>query len=208
MQEIKLELIQDPFPHAIIRNFYNEEDLSLIWKELDFLTSPHKMVPSTVAGSAVVHNQELANNYAIDLDATYQDRNISNILRINRKIFNKQILDPIATSHPLLGHLNKHVHLDWTKIKYYENNQEYKSHTDGSRFTFCTYFYRKPKSFSGGDLWFEDFNYTIPIENNMVVFFVGCIKHASTSLIMDEFLSPFNGKGKYVMTQFLDFKFA
>ena len=27
-----------PFPHVIIDNFYNQEELELIWQELDFYT--------------------------------------------------------------------------------------------------------------------------------------------------------------------------
>ena len=34
MQNIEVTLYQTPFPHAIVDNFYNEEELELIWEEL------------------------------------------------------------------------------------------------------------------------------------------------------------------------------
>jgi hypothetical protein len=97
------------------------------------------------------------------------------------------------------------VNSDETLIRYYEHCDIYDGHYDHARFTVASYFYKEPKAFTGGDLHFEDFNYTISIKNNMVVFFVGnAIKHSSTHLIMNNDLPKFNGMGKYSMMQFLN----
>ena len=40
METLQAKAYTDPFPHLIIRNFYNEEELKLIWEELNFLTKP------------------------------------------------------------------------------------------------------------------------------------------------------------------------
>ena len=33
-----------PFPHLILENFYNEEELNLVWEELKFYTKPGKLL--------------------------------------------------------------------------------------------------------------------------------------------------------------------
>jgi Rps23 Pro-64 3,4-dihydroxylase Tpa1-like proline 4-hydroxylase len=206
-QPFEIELKQEPFPHAIIRNFYNQEELSLIWRELDFLTSPHKLEHTSLHGSNgkdQLTGLPLSESLGINLDQTYGDRKISDILRLNRKIFQPEIINSFVSLSPLLGHL-KMVNQDYTKIKYYENGNYYRKHTDDSRFTVVTYFHKEPKAFTGGDLHFDEYDYTIPIENNMLVFFVGCIWHSSLDVKMSGDYPKCSGYGKYVMNQFFDF---
>ena len=38
MQTLDTFLLKDPFPHMIVENFYNDDELKLIWEELDFYT--------------------------------------------------------------------------------------------------------------------------------------------------------------------------
>ena len=45
-EDIQAVLHTSPFPHVIINNFYNDEELKLIWQELDFYTQPNKLVPA------------------------------------------------------------------------------------------------------------------------------------------------------------------
>jgi len=209
MQETKIELIQDPFPHAIIRNLYSEEELSLIWRELDFYTYPSKLVDAMSTHGAMdsITLEPLPKHYAVELDVIHANkREMSDILTLNRRIFDPSITNAISQLSPLIWDI-KQINFDYTKIKYYENGEYYKSHTDGSRFTVLTYLYKEPKSFVGGDLYFEQFNYTIPIENNITVFFTGCIDHASTDIKMTDHINEkFSGYGKYTIAQFLDIK--
>ena len=43
-ENIKADTFVDPFPHAIFHNFYNDDELKLIWEELDFYTKPDKLL--------------------------------------------------------------------------------------------------------------------------------------------------------------------
>lgn len=204
----QLDLLQDPFPHAIIRNFYTNEELDLIFRELDFLNSPKKFLSAEHLGTAKdpISQMIKSKSNGLGLDETYANRSVSDILTINRKIFDKDLTEKFASLHPLMGHI-KQINLDFTKIRYYEDGDYYNQHYDTARFTVASYFFKEPKSFTGGDLHFPEFNYTITIENNMVVFFVGSILHTSTQLKMKNSILPFFKKekcGKYVMTQFLD----
>jgi Rps23 Pro-64 3,4-dihydroxylase Tpa1-like proline 4-hydroxylase len=188
--------ITEPFPHLIIEDFYSKDELKLIWRELDFLTSPNKLMPANLNGSIE------SNHLSVVLDHVYSNRSISDILIINRKALSKEIKDTFVGLDPLLAHVNL-VNSDLTKIKYYENYNGYKKHQDIARFTALTYFYKEPKAFEGGDLYFNDFNYTIKLKSNMLVLFVGALWHESlpVSLKQDGHIT---GNGKYTMTQFLN----
>ena len=37
MENIKAEVFDTPFPHVIFYNFYNQDELDLIWEELNFI---------------------------------------------------------------------------------------------------------------------------------------------------------------------------
>lgn len=209
MQELEILLPQQPFPHAVIKNFYTEEELSLIWKELDFFTSPDRMVPSSETGSFgrdPLSNIPTSNSHSVAIENFYVERECSDILRLNRKTFYPKIIEKIVTLNPVFLANLKRCNHDITKIKYYETGHEYAPHQDDFYGTFLTYFFKQPKSFTGGNLYFPDFDYTIPIENNMVVFFHGSVWHQSTSVTMTNNTQPFSGYGKYCMTQFLDWK--
>lgn len=208
IEHLKIALIKDPFPHAIIDNFYTEDELKLIWHELDFYTSPHKFWDATQTGGAIdkLTRMPLPKHYAIELDILYQSRrNVSDILTLNRKFFNADIVNAISELHPFMKGL-KQVNKDNTKIKYYEDGEYYKSHQDLARFTSVTYLFKEPKSFTGGDLFFEEYNYTIPIENNRLVFFTGCLLHASTDLKMnnEKKHQKCSGFGKYTISNFMN----
>ena len=41
METLNGNAYSDPFPHLVIKNFYNEEELELIWEELVFLSLIH-----------------------------------------------------------------------------------------------------------------------------------------------------------------------
>jgi len=200
-----VELLQSPFPHVIIRNFYSNKELTGIWKELDFLTKSNKFAsPANDDSRPDINGRILANNFNATLDQIYSsNRNNSEILKINRKIFAPEIIKIFDSLSPLVGHI-KYVNLDLTKIKYYETNNYYDSHYDTSRFTVLSYFFKEPKAFEGGNLYFKDYDYTLEIENNMLVFFVGCITHSSTPVIMSDGYGNFDGCGKYTMSQFLN----
>jgi Rps23 Pro-64 3,4-dihydroxylase Tpa1-like proline 4-hydroxylase len=208
MQELKIALLQEPFPHAIIDDFYDEKELKLIWQELDFYTHPDKFVPASEIGGATRNGEKLPKHSGMQLDHLYDtNRKISNILTCNRKVFNKEVIEAFASLSPLIWDI-KEASYDITIIKYYEDTDYYKFHRDGPRFTCLTYLHKEPKAFTGGDLHFHQFDYTIPIVNNRLIFFTGCIDHASTPIVMNEEYknNKYSGFGKYTITQFIGHK--
>ena len=81
-EQIQADAYETPFPHLILHNFYNDEELKLIWEELDFYTKPDKLLDVREYLGVV----DKTNAKAIYLDVVYPKkfRKLSNILTVNR----------------------------------------------------------------------------------------------------------------------------
>jgi hypothetical protein len=195
--------ITEPFPYLLIENLYSEKELAQIWQELDFLTYPSKLEPPENTASAYYYNLPLKKNSGLFLDNIYSKREISNILTINKKLFDKQILDEFSDLCFPYQNINN-TNLDVTLLSYYENGGYYKEHTDTALYTCITWFFKEPKSFSGGDFNFNQYDIKIEIKNNMTVIFPSFVAHSVDEIKMSEdFDSQLSGYGRYSMTQFL-----
>ena len=67
-ETLKLIRYEEPFPHIIVKNFYNEEELELIWEELNFYTKPGKLLKAEDFGGIVGYT----NSSALILRSTIQ----------------------------------------------------------------------------------------------------------------------------------------
>ena len=52
-EQLEAEIYCEPFPLMVVNNFYNQQELDLIWKELDFYTAPNKLVSAENYGGVV-----------------------------------------------------------------------------------------------------------------------------------------------------------
>lgn len=197
--------LSEPFPHLIVENMYNQEELDLIWEELNFLTKPQKFLQND-PGTATVDTTSASKSESksIYLDYIYKERSTSNILTVNRKLFLGGYLHIFSQISPLCSSA-KIQNLDRTKIRYYENDSEYLPHIDYYNYTCITFFYKKPKLFEGGELYFPEYNYTLDCDNNHMIIFPSCILHAAKKVIMHEDRIC-SGNGRYSMMQFLTWK--
>jgi len=200
---MKITNYNDSIPYIIIDDLYNENELSMIWEELNFLCHPIKFSFPTIYEAATDNEtgEILKNNELLRLDNVYSDRKYSNILSINRKIFKNEIMP----NHPHWTIKNDQITTDYTLISYYENGTYYKKHQDSSSLTALTWFYKSPKKFSGGDLILslDDEDILIEVKNNKCIIFPSIIHHAVTKINMDK---KDEGKlnGRICMTQFLE----
>jgi len=197
---------QNPFPHLIIEDLYDENELQLIWQELDFLCHSKKWKLPEETGSAYLNDKPSKNNFGLFLDgpnAIYTDRSISSILSVNRKILDKNIVKAYANLS--FGYQNLlTTNFDITLISYYENNHFYEKHKDDAIVTALTWFYKEPKSFQGGNLIFSNFNnHKIGVKNNRSILFPSFIIHEVENVHMLKF-NPYHGR--YCMSQFFHIK--
>ena len=82
----------------IIQNtdLYNESELEYVWEELNFTIKPKKLMDAKDYGGVI----ESTNAKALVLDDIYQNRQISNILTVNRKLFTSGVIDNFSEVNP------------------------------------------------------------------------------------------------------------
>ena len=203
METLQITLYANPFPLMVVENFYNEEELSLIWEELNFYTRPEKLLDAEGYGGIV----DRTNAKALILDEIYtkQYRNVSNILTINRKLFQCGVLDKFSEIHGCCSIANQSNH-DITKVRYYHDKEYYDPHTDkGFQFLAFSYFYKEPKKFTGGDLIFPSYDFKVSCKNNTTVIFPGWVEHGVRKVSIQN-SDYFDGWGRYCISSFFGFK--
>jgi hypothetical protein len=189
---MKFTAVKDPIPFLIIDNVFCKEEQVKIYKEIDFLSI--KLLEPVKTGSAKSKSETLKSNKGIFLDEFYAgDRIKSDILKINRKLFSSEIKKELKLCHYAYDLLDLTNH-DTTLLSYYGDNDSYFRHKDESVISMVTWFYKKPKNFTGGELIFTDFNLNINVENNRTVIFFGSYVHEVTKVILKDTTVPYSGR--------------
>jgi len=189
-------------PVMVIDDFYTPTELSLLWKEIDFLTAPEKFKPPQETGAAQDGEKYLKFANGIWVDNVYADRNMSNILTCNRKVFCNSFISEAKAINPLYCVLES-VNSDSTLLNYYEDGEEYKKHKDDSVFTAVTMLMKDANSFSGGDFVLHDFDLLVEKKDNRLILFPGILNHSVTPVKMQQPYAPFAGYGRYTISQFM-----
>ena len=201
-EELHCTVYQEPFPHLIVKNYYNEEELELIWEELKFYTKPDKLLEAKDFGGIA----DRTNSHAIVLDEIYNsNRKLSNILTVTRKIFNSGILDVFSDIHDCCC-IAKKANWDCTKVRYYHNGEYYEPHTDKSmQFLAFYYIHKEPKKFTGGEVYFPKYNYEYGCDSNSIIIFPGWVEHGVKEVKIED-SEYFDGYGRYSITNFFGSK--
>ena len=212
MENLVCDTYVEPFPHLIIKNFYNEEEVELIWEELNFYTKPGKLLEAQDFGGIIGKT----NSHAIILDQLYRNytetrdgtidgkpnyRTVSNILNVTRKIFNSGVIDVFSDIHDCCS-IAKLSNWDATKVRYYHNGEYYEPHTDKSiQFLGFYYIHKEPKKFSGGEVFFPKYDYEYSCDNNSIIIFPGWVEHGVKEIKIEN-SDYYDGWGRYAITSF------
>ena len=173
------------------KDFYSKEESKKIIAEIQYLEKYQVFKRSTEfggPGTAYSNGIPLKEASGVHLDTIYEDRSQSDILEINRKIFKSNLED----YHSVFRYISK-SNKDSTKLHIYNEGDHYKDHTDDCVITCISWFYKEPKSFTGGDLILEN-SLHLPCLNNAMVVFPSILYHQVTPVV---------GAGRYSMSQFL-----
>lgn len=197
-------------PVVTIDSFYSEESEEKIMQELLFLNNDEKKLRTPEnSGSAWIKDENYPNNKkflkknkAVCLDVIYSDRNISNILNENRKLFSDEVIDSLINFNFIFRYL-RYADIDSTLVSYYEDSDYYLPHTDSSVLTAITWFYKKPKSFSGGNIVIEN-SLEIECLSNRCVIFPSICYHSVKEINISSELRNKN-YGRFAITQFSSF---
>ena len=192
-------LCREPFEFILIDNTYTEEELRLIFLELDFWTLSGNLMGPEHTGTALFGDGTVKKkNQGAFFDDIYTDRSYSNLLKLNRKLFRIMLDKPSAVLNTL-----REATEDRTLVSYYENESEYKSHKDASQLTAVTYLYHQPKAFDGGDLILTEYGYAFEPWFNRTYIFSSVVEHEVTPIIMRP-EDCGKGLGRYCISSFIN----
>ena len=201
---MKIQNLDYGFPMILIDDFYNYWEIGQIWSELKELTEADVFLDPHQSWSAVEHGKFLKNNKCIHLDEYYaKKRQKSDILHINRKIFQENLLE--RSENWFFKNFIKTCDYDSTLLSYYEGDNYYRAHSDAAMVTGLYWFYKEPKEFRGGEFLFPDYKIDIEVANNRLLLFPSFIKHQVMEVFLDPKFTDQN-MGRWCMTQFLDSK--
>jgi hypothetical protein len=189
------------FPYLIVDDLYTEEEQDLIWSELELLQPLYKMDTAAIIGGSSLEpdGTPSAKLKRLYLDSYYgTNREKSNIFKFYNKITSLEIQHQYGLTTPSWGSYSL-ANTDKSIISYYDNGDEYKEHFDTSMHTCLVWFYREPKRFTGGDLYFSQSDSVVECKHNRMVLFPGYYMHQVNTLnIAEEYANK--GLGRYCIT--------
>lgn len=167
-----------PFPHVLIQNYYSDQELNDVWKELNALSKFAK--PPNMTGSATDSTgKSLKENLGIFLSDVYFLPAVSAIFNANRKVFDARLMKELGDNVFLFKYLTN-TNWDNTLVQFYLNEHHYKPHNDTALFTLVTNIHSVPKKYTGGVLRFTEYDYTIELKNNESILFPSVLMHEVT----------------------------
>lgn len=178
--------IEKPFDHFTFNNFFDDDQLPVVWDEIKFFINNKNYVETGSVNKTdaidLTTNKSVAKRHSFFIDdCLINFRQKSNIYKfINNKLFRSNLhfdykKSLVAQYIPLTDH-------DSLLVSMYDYNDYYKAHVDISVLSFICHLYYK-KNHEGGDLIFEDFNYTHTPTHNSAILFPSCMKHAVSPVI-------------------------
>jgi len=196
------------FPHLLIDDWFSEDELKQIWKELDFLTIEDKLIKSGTASDVAKtdNNKPLSNNFRVYPAQHYSKLGLetSPILNSVKKVqnpeFHKLVKKTFLKTDTALSKVFSGTTGSNTVIGYYENNHVYEEHFDQYQFSMITWLYREPKNFTGGTFSLTKNKTEIECISNRAIFFPGFYFHAVSpvSIINKEL----HHSGRYSISNF------
>jgi len=183
---MKIISIQKPFFHVIIEETFDKQEYYEVWNELLFLQPKMKNGHETGAAHNV-YGAASKNGFGIFLNDIFVSGNYSQIFRSTRKFFNNSsIADAIESDKSdTYFKLFNRVIRDSVLVQCYKNGDYYFPHNDQSLFTIVSMMYNLPKKYSGGELYFPEYDHKISLENNCSLIFPSVLLHEVKEVKLD-----------------------
>ena len=168
-----------------VDEWYSPEELNAVWKEIDFLTDFKKF---TFDGSTL----------QIDLDNSYANKDISNILSYRYKDKLELFANQVDRTFP---EQIRNEFLNCTEMKtqlrYFHQSMGWEEHISDDKFVSYHFLWKEPKSYDGGDLKIADA--FIKSHQSRLVFMKGNYPKTITGV---NFIDPKRtlGNGLYLIT--------
>lgn len=180
---MNIKFLNNPFPHAIIDNFFSERELELVWNELIFLV-PKMLPPEKTNVATRERGIPKKKGYGLTINSLFTNQDDSDILLASKKVVGQKVIDSFEGISDLYFQLYQHINQGSTLVQIYKNGDYYESHADTAIFTTVTLVHKTPKKYQGGDLLFSDYDYNPKLENNSTIIFPSVIFHEVTEIKM------------------------
>lgn len=165
LMDIKFETVGGLL-YAQIDNMYTQQEIEQIQKELIFLETI-KQEPKTT-NTAHIDGMLLKSGKGMFLDHVYSNREISTILKLNRRLFDRDLALYLKNKSCVFGHI-PYSNSDSTLINFYSDGEFYDTHPDAAPITALTFF--SIGTFTGGNFCFPEYNVSIePVPGRTVIF--------------------------------------
>ncbi len=192
------------FPFLMIDNFYNEEELELIWEDLTSIGTLGSLLVKAKGHEGVATDEDgtpKADLRRCGLDELYEgNREKSNIFKVYEKITSSKVVDAYKETTAAYRTFTS-TNNDATIVNYYDHGDYYKEHNDVFIHSCLIFFYIQPKKFTGGDLVFTDSGATVECLHNRMILFPSYYLHKVTEIEMNE-EDRNKGLGRYSFAHF------
>lgn len=193
---MRIEYSDAPCPHVLLHEFFSEEELKLVWQEIDLVRLSYQTFDGYDTGAATNSDGEsLKQNSGSFLYDIYKDKKFSPIIKATEQnlFYNKWYESFDHWFGRLYAKMN---HLS-TLLNEYNDGDHYKPHQDNDIFTALIWLWKEPKSFSGGNFYFTNHDKKIIPENNSGIIFLGSEHHAVDTV---------HGDGRYCISTFINLR--
>lgn len=179
------------FPYVIIDDLYDEKELGVIWRDLEYL-QPKLLSPEQTAAATGDDGNYIKNNKGIFIP------DMMELYWVGTKVFQDDL--KLLRQHDNWFFKNIKIVQDSMLVSYYEDGDYYAPHVDSGAITCLTWFYKEPKSFEGGNLCFPEYDFCVDIKPNRMLAFPACLYHEVPKVTMND---CGKGLGRYCVSQFL-----
>lgn len=181
------------FPIRIIDEYFTQQELYSISKELDELYNSDQLVYPNENNKWMDDPQKVK---SVGLDTLYEGkRTESAILQCTRKILSGG--GSLLKSSKSFYFRDFECDRDTTIVSLYKDGDQWNTHKDASIVTAIIFLYDDPKTFTGAELIFPDYEVGVETISNRIVLFPSFVAHEITPLVME------HGRGMWTFTQYL-----
>lgn len=178
-----------PFPHVFIDKIYDENLYEKIWREINHL-QPKMLPPSQTGAASDERGVPKKRGIGVFINDVYNKAVYSDIAVTSAIITSQQFKDQFKETldnnfdsenslETLYFKLYNRVDRESSAIllQLYMNGDYYRPHFDSSVFTSITLLHSKEKQYSGGELYFPEYDHTIDLNDNQMILFPSVVLH-------------------------------
>ena len=164
--------------YVVIDNYFSNKELQAVLEELHDLRRL-AAGPDICISAKSEDGVRKKTGLGFFIDDVYIDRAKSPLLVATRKIFSREVLEPIINFDTIFGFIRQ-SNRDNCLVNYYTVGQTYESHHDYARISAVTLL--GIGKFVGGGFAFPDQGVEIEFKQSRTIIFPSCVNHASMPL--------------------------